>query len=111
MKDLVFSLIEGYKSTLVAFGKFTVRQRQQLEYKNERLTKKNEDLNVKLARQIVYDKFLKEKMENLSLEMTRIEGLIKNFNKDSLLDEGRDQVRDTFSEVTTMLDAIIDDLS
>ena len=42
--------------------------------------------------------------------MTRIEGLIKNFYKDSLLDEGRDQVRDTFSEVTTMLDAIVDDL-
>ena len=42
--------------------------------------------------------------------MTRIEGLIKNFYKDSLLDEGRDQIRDTFSEVTTMLDAIVDDL-
>ena len=43
--------------------------------------------------------------------MTRIEGLIKNYFKDSLLDEGRDQVRDTFSEVTTMLDAIVDDMS
>lgn len=73
--------------------------------------KLNEDLSSKLVRQIAYDKFLREKLENLSSEMTRIEGLIKNFYKDSLLEEGRDQIRDTFSEVTIMLDAIVDDLS
>ena len=65
MKDIVSSLMDGYKSTLLAFGKFTVRQRQQLDYKKERLKKLNEDLTGQLARQITYDKFLKKKLENL----------------------------------------------
>ena len=43
--------------------------------------------------------------------MIRINGLIKNFYSDSLLDEGRDHVKDTFSEVTTALEGIVDDLS
>ena len=70
----------------------------------------NGDLTGQLARQIAYDKFLKEKLENLSVEMIRIEGLIKNFYTDSLLEEGRDQIKDTFSEVTIALEAIASDL-
>ena len=44
MQDIVHSLIDGYKETLVAFGKFSVRQRQQMEYKIDRLKKVQQDM-------------------------------------------------------------------
>ena len=50
IQDIMYSLVDGYKSTLLAFGKFEVRQRQQLEYKIERLTKLNADLREEKAR-------------------------------------------------------------
>ena len=36
VQDIVLSLIDGYKATLLAFGKFSVRQKQQMTYKIER---------------------------------------------------------------------------
>lgn len=48
--DILFLLIDGYKSTLLSFGKYSVRQRQTLEYKNERLTKVCEDLKKDMVR-------------------------------------------------------------
>ena len=77
VQDIIYSLIDGYKSTLLAFGKFQVRQRQQLEYKIERLSKLNQDLREESSRQKAYDKFLKKKMENLQEEMLRIEAMVE----------------------------------
>ena len=50
LMDILFLLIDGYKSTLLSFGKYSVRQRQTLEYKNERLTKVCEDLKKDMVR-------------------------------------------------------------
>ncbi len=36
VQDIVTSLIDGYKATLLAFGRFSVRQKQQMTYKIER---------------------------------------------------------------------------
>lgn len=110
VQDILFGLIDGYKDTLLAFGKYSVRLRQKLDYKNERLTKMNEDLKKDMIRQVAYDKFLKDKMENLETEMQRINVMIKGFYDNSLLGIRREDIKDTFSEVTASLEAISADL-
>lgn len=64
-----------------------------------------------MIRQKAYDKFLKKKMEDLQAEMNRINGMIKGFYENSLLGASRDAIKDTFSEVTTSLEAICEDLN
>ena len=79
LEDILYALFDGYKSTLLAFGKFQVRQRQQLDYKNERLRKINDDLRDELRGKRAYDAFLQNKVANIAAEMARIEQTIKVF--------------------------------
>lgn len=50
-------------------------------------------------------------MESLKEDMEKIENAIAHFEDNSLLGITRDSIKDTFSEVTTALEAIQRDLS
>ena len=50
-------------------------------------------------------------MENVEEEMKRINVMIKSFYDNSLLGASRDVTKDTFSEVTASLEAILKDLA
>ena len=81
-----------------------------MEYKNERLTKINEDLRKEAVRVQIYDKFLKKKMEDLHSEMEKIGVAIKGFEENSLKDANKNIFHDTFSDVTESLMTIQNDL-
>ena len=49
-------------------------------------------------------------MDNLQVEMQRINGMIKGFYENSLIGISRENIKDTFSEVSTSLEAISNDL-
>ena len=49
-------------------------------------------------------------MDNLQKEMKRINSMIQGFYENSLLGESRELIKDTFSEVTSALEAISSDL-
>ena len=104
------ALVDGYQSSLAAFKKFCHRQKQQTDYKIERLTRVNEDLKQEINKSRVYDRFLKAKLNNLKEEMSKIEEKILKFNDTTLLGISRDMIQDSFSEVTSSLEQIANDL-
>ena len=87
VQDILYTLVDGYKSTLLAFGKFSVRQRQQSDYKIERLTKVIGDMREGMIQRKAYDKFLQEKMKNIEKDMEKINLSITSFFDGSLLEE------------------------
>ena len=111
VKDIIFGLIDGYKGAILAFGKFEVRQKKALDYKIERLTKVNQDLRSEMIRKKNYDAFLADKVKDLKAAMNTIEASIKDYFKSSLIGTSREIVNDSFSEVTTSLEAISNDLA
>ena len=111
VQDLFSSLIDGYQKTLTAFSKFCNRQWQQLQYKIERLTKVNQDLHSDLHKKYNHDKFLKKKLENFMEDIKRIENKIDQLNDTSILEEKRQKIKDSYSNVTALLDKIVRDLA
>lgn len=67
-----------------AYSKFSVRQKQQSDYKLDRLSKVIDDLRNELGHQKVYDKFLQEKMKNIKQEMERINDMVQQFEQTTL---------------------------
>jgi len=96
--------MDGYKSTILAFGKYEKRQKKVSDYKIERLTKVNSDILKEMNSMKKYDAFLQEKLKNVKGEMIKIELDIKRFFADSLMGKNREIIEEKFSDVTSALE-------
>ena len=78
-EDILFSLFDGYKSSLAAFGKFYTRQKQNLNYKLMGLEKDANEAVGKLDLWQSEQQFYKQKVAKLKEDFKKIDDLVKSF--------------------------------
>ena len=84
-EDILFSLFDGYRSSLVAYGKFYTRQKQNLSFKIMGMQMDVNDAQGKLEEWQAEHEFYNHKVTNLREDFKKIDTLIKGFIQDNQL--------------------------